>query len=351
VVSGYFSSIIFNCATTVSMLIAIRIQECNAAATLGFQGLCIIAKTNPMQGTRFIFFFLLIHLLSACAAGEGEAPLEALEGRVRAEFARSSGVFALAFLDLEDGARRLLINDTVTFHAASTMKTPVMIEVFKQAAEGRFTLEDSLSVKNEFHSIVDSSLYSLSLDDDSEEKLYDRIGEQAAIRDLVYDMIVYSSNLATNILIDWVGAENTTRAMRDMGAARIMVRRGLEDGKAYALGLNNTTSAADLLVIFEKLGQGTVVSPEASQSMIDILLDQQFKDVIPALLPPEVKVAHKTGWISTARHDSGLVFLPDGRRYVLVLLSKNWESDELATEVLTKVSRMVYDFYLAYARL
>ena len=96
------------------------------------------------------------------------------------------------------------------------------------------------------------------------------------------------------------------------------------------------------MVIFEKLAKGEVVSQEASQQMIDILLDQRFNDIIPAYLPKEVKVAHKTGSITGVHHDSGIVYLPDGRQYVLVLLSKNLPDFDKGTEVLARVSEKIY---------
>jgi beta-lactamase class A len=294
-----------------------------------------------------VFLFSISILITSCAEPPGD-PLPELEEDIHAELSRSPGTFALAFRDLGDTSRTLLINDTVLFHAASTMKTPVMIEVYKQAEQGRFEMGDSIVIKNVFFSIVDSSEYSMDIGEDSEEKLYERIGMKASIKDLVVDMITYSSNLATNIVIDLVDAKKVTQTMRELGAPYIQVLRGVEDIKAVRQGLSNRTSAYDLMVIYEKLGRGKVVSPEASEEMIDILLEQHFNEVIPAQLPEEVKVAHKTGWITQVRHDSGLVFLPDGRKYVLVLLSKDWESDELATEVMANVSKMVYDYYTAH---
>jgi len=293
-----------------------------------------------------ISLFFAFFLMSSCSQAPDD-PLAGLARKVRAELARSPGTFAVAFQDLEDPEKRLFINDTVRFHAASTMKTPVMIEVYKQAEAGHFALDDSLLIKNTFYSIVDSSEYSMDIGEDSAEKLYGMIGRQAAVRDLVVDMITYSSNLATNIVIDLVDAKKVTRTMRDLGAPKIEVLRGVEDIKAYRQGLSNTTTAYDLMMIFEKLGRREVVSPAASDAMIDILLEQHFNDAIPALLPDAVKVAHKTGWITRVRHDSGLVILPDGRQYVLVLLTKDWESDDLATEIMANVSKMIYDFYTA----
>lgn len=253
------------------------------------------------------------------------------------------GSFAVAFEDLANGSQ-LMIREKDMFHAASTMKTPVMIEVFAQARAGKFSLDDSLVIRNEFKSIVDSSIYRLDLKDDSDDSMYKRIGAKSTISDLIHQMITVSSNLATNMLIDLVGATNVTRRMRSIGAADIQVLRGVEDGKAFERGLNNQTSALDLLVIMRTIAQGAAVDGAASRAMMEILLGQKFNDIIPAQLPASVKVAHKTGSITGVEHDSGIVILPDGRRYVLVLLSKGLRNAESGKSTLARLSKRIYDF-------
>lgn len=282
----------------------------------------------------------IISFWSACAPTDSD---HALRQNIIREFTSQKGVFALAFKDLTSGDT-LLINADDRFHAASTMKTPVMIEVFKQAQSGGPQLTDSIIIKNTFFSIVDSSVYQLTAEDDSEKGLYELIGEKRSLFDLVYDMIIVSSNLATNLVIDLVGAEAVTQSMRDLGARDIEVLRGVEDIKAYRQGLSNTTTARDLLTIYEKLARGEVVSREASSAMIDILKDQRFDEIIPAQLPENVEVAHKTGVITGLHHDSGIVELPDGRRYVLVMLSREMEDFDGGTSMMARVSKLVYDY-------
>jgi beta-lactamase class A len=288
----------------------------------------------------FLYFVFFPLLLFSC---QQETPLQQLEKQILQEFEEEAGTFALAFKDLQT-EEKLLINARDSFHAASTMKTPVLIELYKQAAQGRFSLSDSVLVKNEFYSIVDSSLYNLSLSDDSEPELYSQLGRKQTIYDLAYDMIIRSSNLATNILIELVDAQKVTQSMRELGAPDIQVLRGVEDIKAFERGWSNSTTAYDLMAIYEKLGKGEVVNQEACDAMIDILLDQKFNEIIPAQLPEDVKVAHKTGVITAVHHDSGLVILPDGRKYALVLLSKELGDFDSGTERMAKVSRMVYDY-------
>ncbi len=223
------------------------------------------------------------------------------------------------------------------------MKTPVMIEIFRQAEEGMFSLDDSIEVKNEFTSIADGSTYSLSIDRDGGEALYNYLGKQVPVRQLVHSMITASGNLATNLLIELAGPENVTKTMREMGALDISVLRGVEDMKAFNMGLNNTLSAFDLLVVYEQLARGTVVSSSASGEMIAILTEQQYGDLIPEPLPEDVVVAHKTGSISGVRHDSGIAFLPDGRSYVAVILAKNLTDEQAGEDMIRRISKLLYE--------
>ena len=272
-------------------------------------------------------------------------PEEKLEKHISQMFDSQDGQFAFAYKDLQTN-ETLLINARERFHAASTMKTPVLIELYKQDADGIFSLDDSIPIKNEFYSIVDSSTYSLTAEDDSEKTLYTLLGQNRTIGDLAYDMIIVSSNLATNLTIDLVGAPNVNKTMRSLGANDIDVLRGVEDIKAYEKGMSNTTTAYDLMVIYEQLALGNVVSSSASESMIDILFDQKFNDIIPAKLPEDVKVAHKTGSITGVHHDSGIVYMPDGRKYVLVLLSKELGDFDQGTSLMADVSYLVYQYMM-----
>ncbi len=268
------------------------------------------------------------------------------EEEIRAKFSKVEGNFALAFKMIDDNDNSIFINENEMFHAASTMKTPVMIEAFKQNENGVIDLQDSLIVKNSFRSIVDSSLFTLDADRDSGDKLYEAIGKKETYYNLVYDMIINSSNLATNILIEQLSAKNVMKTMDELGAKSIKVLRGVEDMKAYDKGLNNETSAIDLMILFQRIGEGKAVSPKADKRMIDILLNQKHNSMIPAKLPSEVKVAHKTGSINGVEHDSGIVILPDGRKYVLVILSKNITNVDETTEMMADVSKIIYDYVI-----
>ena len=279
-------------------------------------------------------FFLIIFFIISIRQMHAQN-LDSLKIKIDSIFKSLEGDFSLAFKEVDNEKNLILINEKMIFHAASTMKTPVMIEVFKQAAENKFNLDDPVEINNEFKSIADGSPYYLDITDDSGEELYKFIGKKKTIYDLVFDMITVSSNLATNILIELVGAKNVTETMRSIGANDIQVLRGVEDNKAFQLGLNNVVTAFDLMLIYENLVENKFASDSLTNEMLNILLQQKHNSRIPAKLPQDVKVAHKTGSITGVGHDSGIVFLSDGRKYVLVLLSKNLK-DEKNIKVITR---------------
>ena len=289
---------------------------------------------------HWIGFLMIIIAATACDKKQSH---EELKKQITKELSKQPGTFAIAFKNLNTG-EEILINERELFHAASTMKTPVMVEIYKQAAEGKFSLKDSILIKNEFKSIFDGSLYSLNKKDDSDTLIYNHIGEKRTVYSLMYDMIIISSNLATNLIIELVDAKNVTHTLRSIGANDIQVLRGVEDTKAFEAGMNNQVTAYDLMLLFEKIDKEELVNSEASMAMMDILLNQKFNDIIPANLPKEVKVAHKTGWITGIHHDSGIVFLPDGRKYVLVMLSKDLKDEDTGIKTMANISKSIYDF-------
>jgi beta-lactamase class A len=157
-------------------------------------------------------------------------------------------------------------------------------------------------------------------------------------------MIIRSSNLATNTVIELVGAQNANATAHALGARNIRVLRGVEDTKAFQAGLNNTTTARDLAVLMEAIQRNTAASPASSAAMREILLRQEFNDEIPAGLPPGTPVAHKTGSITGVAHDAAIVY-PAGRGpYVLVLLTRGIPQPKVAEQLMADVSRQVYQW-------
>jgi len=282
----------------------------------------------------------------------GAPPAEAQSGAVKSRAAieqiiKDSGAdVAVAYRTVDGPAGaparlELLIQPDVPFHAASTMKVPVMIELFRQARAGLAALDEPLAVKNEFASIVDGSPYTLSTGDDSDAEVYKRIGQTMTLIELCEPMITVSSNFATNLLIQRLGAASVQRTVDGMGAGGMIVRRGVEDDKAFARGLNNSTTARALMTIMERIARLEAVDAGASRQMIEILKRQRFNDAIPAGLPPGTPVAHKTGSITRIHHDAATVYGP--RPFVLVVLTRGIEDIKASAALMARIARVLYD--------
>lgn len=264
--------------------------------------------------------------------------MESLENFV-AQFAGKT--ISVAVHDLQTGTE-FFSNADVMMHPASTMKIPVMMEVYRQAEAGLLSLDEHLKIYNTFTSIADGSAFSLDEVDDSELSLYQRIGETESVRELVRLMIVRSSNLASNILMDKVTTARVDAIVKEHGITNMHIIRGLEDKKALQLGRNNAASARSSAQMLKLIAEGKVVSAHACEEMIQILLGQEFNESIPALLPTDVKVAHKTGWSDDFFHDIGIVFPPQRKPYILALFTHGFPVDREAHECMAEVSLMIY---------
>lgn len=251
---------------------------------------------------------------------------------------------SVAFHDLATN-QTIHINADDPFHPASVVKVPVMMEVFRQIENKTFAPDERLPIVNSFTSIADGSPFSLDPKDDSETILYGRIGETETVRQLTRLMIVRSSNLATNILIQALGTQQINAFMLELGIQGVNVARGVEDNVAYYLGMNNSATARGLTQIMKLIAEGKVVSKEASNEMIRILLGQEFNESIPALLSKRVKVAHKTGWTGNFHHDSGIVFPEQRKPYALTIMTRGFpkEDENEAHTCMATISKMLFD--------
>jgi beta-lactamase class A len=263
----------------------------------------------------------------------------ALRGRIMTIVANSGAEVAVAFRTL-DGRTELLLDPDKVFHAASTMKVPVMIELFRQAQAGKLSLDDQLPIRNEFHSIVDGSPYQLDVGDDSDAEVYQAVGKTLSLKTLCEAMITVSSNFAANLLIEKLGVENIRQTVTHLGADGMQVLRGVEDDKAFQKGLNNTTTARGLMTLMEKIARGEAVGQKADAEMMAILERQHFNNAIPAGLPTGTIVAHKTGNITKIHHDAAVVMGP--RPYVLVVLVRGLADEGHSAELIASISREVW---------
>jgi beta-lactamase class A len=248
--------------------------------------------------------------------------------------------YAVALLDYETGLRFALHADR-PFHAASTIKVAILLAICKGIDDGRIRPEDTLHIRNRFRSAVDDAPFRIDAESDGYPQLHRLIGRTARISDLAEWMIVSSSNLATNLLLDYITVGEAQRVLREAGVDGVELRRGVDDTRAHEKNLNNETTAQGLLDLFATL-RGDFLSKAGRERAIKILLQQRFNSMIPAPLPPHASVAHKTGEISTACHDAGIIYLPEREPYILVVLTEVLAESNGRRETIAKISEAVF---------
>ncbi len=285
-------------------------------------------------------------LAAGVCAQERKAPAQKEDAKLAAgvraaeERIAASGAEVGVALRTLDGRTEWYQRADEAFHAASTMKLPVMIELYRQAAVGKLSLDEPLLVRNEFHSIVDGSAYALDVGVDSEGELYKALGQTRTLAQLCEAMITVSSNLAANLLIERLGIENIRATTQALQAEGMHGLRGVEDGKAYDKGLNNTTTARGLLVLLEAIAQGRAVDEASSRKMVEMLKRQKWNEAIPAGLPPGTVVAHKTGEIIKIHNDAAIVYAP--RPFVLVILVRGLADSKRSAALMADIARDLY---------
>jgi beta-lactamase class A len=257
---------------------------------------------------------------------------------------RENRTISVALHDFETG-QEILVNADEPYHPASTFKVHVMMEVFHQAEQGLLSLVDCLPLLNSFASIADGSRFSLLESDDAEKTLYARLGENESIRELTRLMIVRSSNLATNILLEKVSVKSVDNFIRAIGIPGVTVLRSIDDVAARRLGMNNSATARGLTQTMNLIVEKKVVSKSASETMSEILLGQEFNESIPALLPGTARVAHKTGWDGDVYHDAGIVYPGNRKPYTLTIMTRGFSEAQAAEAhtCMATISKMIYD--------
>ena len=269
--------------------------------------------------------------------------LDALRQRIEVT-ARKSGAraVAVALHDIESGAE-LHYDADRWFHGASTIKVAILLAVYGEIDRGRLVPQSRLHVRNRFLSAYDGSPFRVLADRDADSEVHAAIGKTMRISELALHMIATSSNLATNLLLDLIGLETVQRTIDHFGLTGLDVRRGVEDEKAYEHGIVNRVTANGLVALLRLIAEERAYTPELSREMLDILHQQEFKKGIPARLPREVRVAHKTGDISTVAHDAGVVYPPERKPYVVAILTE-WSADAGSrSPTIAAISHAVYD--------
>lgn len=262
----------------------------------------------------------------------------------------------LESLEREAGATALAVavHDTATgedfrlhadrwFHSASTIKVAILLGVFGAFHRGTLFPQSRVHVRNRFYSAFDGQAFRVQSDRDANSTVHESIGKTMRVGELAHHMIVTSSNLATNLLLDLVGVESIQRMLDGFGIEGIDLRRGVEDERAFEHGINNRVTAEGLASLLALVVEGRAFTPELSQGMLAILHEQEFRSGIPAKLPKGTRIANKTGEISTIAHDAGVVF-PSGRKPFVIVVLTEWDPEGgRRMDLIARASRAVYD--------
>jgi beta-lactamase class A len=279
------------------------------------------------------------------------AAFPTLESRIE-EIAREVGGegLAVSLYDYETGLQWSRRGDR-WFHSASTIKVAVLLALFGAIDAGRFTLDSRLHVRNRFLSLVDRTPFRVAAGRDADKEVHAAIGKTMRIGDLARHMIVTSSNLATNLLVDLVKVDQAQQMLARHGIRGVDLARGVEDDKAFDANFNNRVTANGLVALFRVIHERSGVLHESAREMLDILFQQEFRSGIPAGIPADVRsasrIANKTGEISAAAHDAGIVFLPGREPYVLAVLTEPEPNSDRRMERIARVSTVVYEWLMS----
>jgi beta-lactamase class A len=231
------------------------------------------------------------------------------------------------------------------FHAASTIKVPILLGVFAAIDRGDLLPHSRVHVRNRFLSVVESLPFRVESGRDANSAVHNAIGKMMRVDELAYHMITTSSNLATNLLLGVIGPDSVNRTLKELDVDDgIELKRGVEDELAFDKGISNMVTADGLLRILVLLSEGKAFSPALSRRMMDILHGQEFNQGIPARLPKGARVAHKTGEISTVAHDAGVIYLPKRKPYGLVILTEWAPEGTGRSRTIATISHTIYEF-------
>lgn len=233
------------------------------------------------------------------------------------------------------------------FHAASVIKVAILFALLKNADDNALRLDDPLHVRNRFISMGDGAVYRIDRGRDGDVECHRRIGRTMHLSELARAMIVRSSNLATNLLLDLLGVANVRRVLSDAGIDGVRIVRGVEDNAAFERGLNNEMTANGARRLFRIICESGFLRENSRDLMRDILLAQEFNAMIPAGLPNGFKVAHKTGEISTHSHDAGVVYPPNRKPFVVSIFTESDPKLDQRSKAIAKISAEVHTYLTA----
>lgn len=223
-------------------------------------------------------------------------------------------------------------NADEVFASASLVKIPVMAAVFKAASEGEVSLQQQVVLTNG-HKTSGSGVL--------KEK---PAGTRLSVEELMRLMITESDNTAANIMIDLLGFDYCNDFFKKEGLGKTNLVRKMMDFASRKNGIENYTTASDMAAILEKMYFGKLINPSVSRKCLWFLKMQKIRDRIPARLPEETVVAHKTGLEYAICHDVGIVFAAKGD-FLICVLTKGSRKARPAKRFISRIAQHAYNCY------
>lgn len=256
-----------------------------------------------------------------------------LEQELTPLFAQTNGTFGAIVYDVSTQSVVYRYNADLVFSSASLIKIPIAMTVYHLANQGSISLDEQIVLRAE---VIVGGSGSIQ---------YAAPGTAYTVRELCARMIYDSDNTAANMLIDRIGGfEPVNQVMAQVQAGQTRLQRRMMDMQAQAAGYDNLTSPADMFLLLKTLNDGTLLGSAGSQAIIGFMQQTASREKLPAYLPAGVVVAHKVGTLPGVEHDAGIVWLPDGRQYVVVLMSADLASNATGIAVLAEASRIIYSY-------
>ena len=251
-----------------------------------------------------------------------------LDDRVKAEIGDFKGSVWVYGKNLDNGKEYSLRGEEKV-RTASTIKLPIMTEVFHQVEQGKIKWTDEFVLPNMRKEAGSGILFEFSE------------GTKIDLRTATNLMIVISDNFATNLILDKISQNNVNDFMRSLGLKSTLSLRkigGGGDAKEYDEPLNKlfgigVSTPKDMVTLLEKLEHGQVVSKAASAEMIAILKRQQYTDGIGRNLLDTVPIASKSGALDRLRSDVGIIYTRRGRIAMAIttddnpVVHYNWDNE------------------------
>ncbi|MBI3485077.1 MAG: serine hydrolase [Acidobacteria bacterium] len=288
---------------------------------------------------------LLLAMFALAAPVFAQAPqVNPLAGDLKLKLAKQlqqmagefDGVIGIAVKDLGTGETFFANADTV-FPQASSIKIPILLELFRQAQTGTLKLDERVDVKRA--KMVDGSGVLWRFSDG---------GSALSLRDLAVLMIVLSDNTATNLLIDRVGMQNVNDNLRRLGLSQTRLQRIMRDVDAQRTSRENLSTPREMVTLLEMLDAGKALDPKHTQAVLEIL---KYSKSTPLRrgLPDNVPLASKTGGMGGVSCESGIVYLA-GKPYAISVMTTFDKDSDAADSTITEVSRRVYSYFERLAR-